>query len=174
VAARPWLEPVPPAARFAFYGNRAARTAVAPLWGVAFSEAACRSESAGARTTLWLGPDEYLLLDFAAETAETATLAALESGLASIPHALVDVSHRQCAVRVHGPHAAEILRGACPLDLDPGAFPVGMCTRTVLAKAEIVLWRTHEATFHVEVWRSFAEYVTGVLGEIAAEFYPES
>jgi sarcosine oxidase gamma subunit len=26
--------------------------------------------------------------------------------------------------------------------------------------------------FHVEVWRSFAGYVTGVLSEIAAEFYP--
>jgi sarcosine oxidase subunit gamma len=46
-----------------------------------------------------------------------------------------------------------------------------MCTRTVLAKADIVLWRTREAAFHLEVWRSFGGYVTGLLREIATEFY---
>jgi sarcosine oxidase subunit gamma len=73
---------------------------------------------------------------------------------------------------VSGAHAASILSGACPLDLDRGEFPVGMCTRTVLAKADIVLWRTREDAFHLEVWRSFAGYVTGLLREIAVEFYP--
>ena len=90
--------------------------------------------------------------------------------LAGTPHALVDVSHRQFALEISGPHASVILNGACPLDLDLGEFPVGMCTRTVLAKADIVLWRTREDAFHLEVWRSFAGYVTGVLAEIAAEF----
>ncbi len=70
-----------------------------------------------------------------------------------------------------GPHAATILSGACPLDLDLGEFPVGMCTRTVLAKADIMLWRTGEDSFHLEVWRSFSGYVTGLLSEIAGEFY---
>ena len=86
-----------------------------------------------------------------------------------LPHALVDVSHRQFALQVSGPHAVTILSGACPLDLDLGEFPVGMCTRTVLAKADIVLWRTHETVFHLEAWRSFAGYVTGLLREIASE-----
>jgi len=48
-----------------------------------------------------------------------------------------------------------------------------MCTRTVLAKADIVLWRTRDDAFHLEVWRSFSGYVTGLLGEIAREFYGE-
>jgi glucoamylase len=34
------------------------------------------------------------------------------------------------------------------LDLDIEAFPVDMCTRTVFAKADIVLWRTAPDTFH--------------------------
>ena len=46
-----------------------------------------------------------------------------------------------------------------------------MCTRTVFAKADIVLWRTRADAFHLEVWRSFAGYVGGVLAEIAREFY---
>jgi sarcosine oxidase subunit gamma len=87
------------------------------------------------------------------------------------PHALVNISHRQFALEISGPHAATILSGACPLDLHLHGFPVGMCTRTVLAKADIVLWRIREDAFHVEVWRSFSGYVTGVLREIAREFY---
>jgi hypothetical protein len=56
----------------------------------------------------------------------------------------------------------------CPLPLDLTAFPVGMCTRTVFAKAEVVLWRTAPETFRLEVARSFARYVAAMLGEIAA------
>jgi sarcosine oxidase, subunit gamma len=74
-------------------------------------------------------------------------------------------------LEVSGPHAATILSGACPLDLDLAEFPVGMCTRSVLAKADIVLWRTGASAFHLEAWRSFSGYVAGLLREIATEFY---
>ena len=47
------------------------------------------------------------------------------------------------------------------------AFPVGMCSRTVLGKAEVVLWRTAAQVFRIEVWRSFASYLTGFLEEAA-------
>jgi sarcosine oxidase subunit gamma len=42
-----------------------------------------------------------------------------------------------------------------------------MCTRTVLAKAEVVLWRTAAETFRLEVWRSFVAYVSQFLAEAA-------
>ncbi|MDR3372596.1 MAG: sarcosine oxidase subunit gamma family protein, partial [Ancalomicrobiaceae bacterium] len=57
-----------------------------------------------------------------------------------------------------------------PLDLDVSAFPVGMSTRTVLAKVEIVLWRKAASTFHLECGRSFAPYVHGFVAEAAREF----
>jgi sarcosine oxidase subunit gamma len=177
-----WLTGLPPAMRFAFHGGATARVAVHSVWGVAFSEEACRANAHSTRATLWLGPDEYLLLDFGAgdpRTGEPSAGAsastlfdALEAAMADVPHALVDISHRQFAFELGGPHAATILSGACPLDLDLAQFPVGVCTRTVLAKADISLWRTRADAFHLEVWRSFAGYVTGVLSEIAAEFYP--
>jgi sarcosine oxidase subunit gamma len=182
-----WLTGLPPAARFAFHGGAAARAAVHSVWGVAFSEEACRANAHSTRATLWLGPDEYLLLDFgggqpsgseprtdelSAGASASTLFDALDSAMADVPHALVDISHRQFAFEMTGSHAATILCGACPLDLDLAQFPVGMCTRTVLAKADITLWRTRADAFHLEVWRSFAGYVTGVLTEIAAEFYP--
>ena len=43
---------------------------------------------------------------------------------------------------VTGALAADILSTGVMLDLDPAAFPVGMATRTLFVKAEIVLWRT--------------------------------
>jgi sarcosine oxidase subunit gamma len=57
------------------------------------------------------------------------------------------------------------LSAGCPLDLDLAAFPIGACTRTVLGKTEIVLWRRAQDSFHLEVWRSFATYLTAFLSE---------
>ncbi len=82
-----------------------------------------------------------------------------------IPHSLVDVSHRQVALRIAGPRASELLASGCPLDLDPDAFPVGMCTRTVLARAEVVLWRLSAEEYHLETGRSFSGYVLEWLRE---------
>jgi sarcosine oxidase subunit gamma len=115
------------------------------------------------RAALWLGPDEWLLI---APEAQGATLSAgLATALAGLPHSLVDVGHRQSGCELHGPQAATLLASGCPLDLDASAFPVGMCTRTVLAKAEIVLWRTAPQTFRLEVARSFVAYVAEFLTE---------
>ncbi len=169
-AATQWLMSMPPAARFVLHGDAAARAAAAPVWGTAFAEQACRAEIGNGRAALWLGPDEYLLLSADIES-EAALAASLEQALGDLPHALVNISHRQFALEIRGPHAATILSGACPLDLDLAEFPIGMCTRTALAKADIVLWRTAAEVFHLEVWRSFSGYVTGLLNEIALEFH---
>jgi sarcosine oxidase, subunit gamma len=163
----PWLRMLPPAARIVFHGEERARRAMESAWGTPFAETACRANSRGSRATLWLGPNEYLLMDSSPDALDFGTL---ESGLADIPHALVDISHRQTALEISGPHAAEILNGACPLDLDIGVFPVDGCTRTVLAKADIVLWRTGSDVFHLEVWRSFVPYAKALLLEIGIEF----
>jgi sarcosine oxidase subunit gamma len=171
-----WLKLLPPASRWILHGGPAARARAAPVWGVELPETACRAAIAGTRAALWLGPDEYLLLELGpreriAESAE-AVAGALERALAGTSHALVEVSHRQFALEISGEHAATMLNAGCPLDLDPAEFPVGMCTRTVFAKADVVLWRTRADAFHLEVWRSFAGYVSGLLAEIAREFYP--
>jgi sarcosine oxidase subunit gamma len=160
-----WLRVKPPAARLLLQGDAQARSAAAAVWGVAFSEASCRAQSAGGRATLWLGPDEHLM--WQESRAGALPITELEQALRPYPHSLVDVSHRQIALEVSGPDAESILAGACPLDLDLRQFPVTMCTRTVLAKAEIILWRTAQETFHLEVWRSFQSYAEALLREIA-------
>jgi sarcosine oxidase subunit gamma len=115
---------------------------------------------------MWLGPDEQLLAGPRSDGPAMGRW--LEAALAALPHSLVDVSHRQVAIELRGPAAATILNSGCPLDLGLQAAPVGFCTRTVFAKAEIVLWRCAEQHFQLQVWRSFAPYVTRLL-EITAQ-----
>src|SRR5271156_1657520 len=75
-----WLKATPPALRFILYADAAARRAAAPAWGVRFAEDPCRAVVEGTRATLWLGPDEYLLLGRAdgsdADIAESEQVAA--------------------------------------------------------------------------------------------------
>lgn len=163
------LAPLPPVSRLVLRGGPAAIEAAGGALGTALPRQACRAATApGGRAALWLGPDEWLVLAPAADG--PALAAALEGAMEGRPHSLVDVSDRQVGIEVSGPDAAAALNVGCPLDLGEGAFPVGMCTRTVLAKAEVVLWRTAPETFRVEVWRSFADYVWGYLEEASREF----
>jgi sarcosine oxidase, subunit gamma len=159
------LQALPPAARLILRGAAPVRAAAEAAFGVRVPPLACRAAADGERAALWLGPDEWLLI--APESQLTAVSAVLETALRDLPHSLVDVSHRQSACSVSGPQAATLLAAGCPLDLHAGAFPVDMCTRTMLAKAEVILWRTGAQAFRIEVWRSFAAYVSQFLAEAA-------
>jgi sarcosine oxidase subunit gamma len=165
VALTDTVQPLPPATRYILRGGDTAREAAASAFGADIPSVPCRAKHAGTRAALWLGPDEWLLL---APDADSGGLGlALNAALGDLPHSLVDVSHRQVGCCVVGPGAAGLLSSGCPLDLEMRAFPVDMCTRTMLAKAEVVLWRTGAETFRLEVWRSFAAYVSLFLAEAA-------
>lgn len=119
----------------------------------------CRSTIKGDRALLWLGPEELLLLLPDGKILD-------EIGAASF----VDVSHRNTALSVSGPRATYAINAFCALDLHLTAFPVGMCTRTLFGKAEIILWRTSAEIFQIEVARSFAPYVWACLEKARREF----
>jgi sarcosine oxidase subunit gamma len=112
------------------------------------------------RASLRLGPDEWLLIG---------PLGAQDGPAAGM---LVDVSHRNVAIDVRGTQVRDVLNTGVPLDLDDVGFPVGTATRTLFAKAEIVLVRCEDqdgiATFRLECWRSFARYLVGHLTQSAA------
>jgi sarcosine oxidase, subunit gamma len=155
---------LPPLERRVLRGRAAALDAAGAALGVDLPHRE-RAAAANGCTALWLGPDEYLLLAAPGANAWPA----LQAAVAGLPHACVDVSQRHAAFAVAGEHAAAALNTGCPLDLDLEAFPEGRCTRTVFGKASIILWRTAADRFHVEVWRSFASYVTQLLALAAGE-----
>lgn len=136
--------------------------AVSDALGVELPRRPKTSATAGSRVALWLGPDEWLIID---ETADPVpALAGIDA-----PHSAVDVSHRNTAILVEGPGAETLLAHGCPQDLSPEAFGEGACSRTVFGKAEIVLHRPAAETFRMEVWRSFSDYVFTYLADAARD-----
>lgn len=160
------VTPCSSAARFVLRGGPEVAGAVASAFGASPPLEALRSQTVGSRSALWMSPDEWLLV---AEEAPPGLAAALEAALSAVPHALIDVSHRQDAIEVSGPGAARLLNAGVILDLDVSAFPVGMATRTLLTKAEIVLWRRGPDSFRVEFSRSFGPYVVAILAQAASD-----
>jgi sarcosine oxidase subunit gamma len=119
-----------------------------------------RGSRAGERLAARLGPDEWLLV---APAGDAPDFGALEGR----HHSLVDVSHRYAAFAVEGDNAALVLAAGCPLDLEPAVFTAGTATRTLLGKAEIILWGLEG--FRLECARSFAPYVERFLNEAARD-----
>ena len=95
-----------------------------------------------------LGPDEWLL--------RTTRGTAIPRGEGKLL-AITDVSERSICLVVEGPRAAEVLMAGCPLDLD--RFDTARATRTIFETVEIVLLRSGDTRFEVEVWRSFAPWL---------------
>jgi sarcosine oxidase, subunit gamma len=139
----------------------------ATIAGFQLDQPVNRFTATDGRTAVRLGPDEWLLL--APEADAEMVAVELTSALEGHHHALVDISHRNVALSVSGPAAANVLNAGCALDLDTRRFPAGTATRTLLGKAEIVLLRNADG-FRVECWRSFATYVSAFLSEAAREF----
>jgi len=159
-----------PAGRFVLRGGEAARSACSAVFGAELPARLGAAGRFGERAALWLGPDEWLLI---AEGGPDGALGALiEDGLKGVPHSLVDVSHREVGLAVSGARAERALGAGCPLDLRLRSFPVGMATRTLFDRAEIVLWRRGESEFRVEVARSLSPYLAAALIE-AARCAPE-
>lgn len=116
----------------------------------------------GTRHALWLGPDEWLVID---ETSNPVDDVAKVKAL----HSAVDISHRNTALIVSGTGAVNTVSAGCPQDLSEEMFPVGACSRTILGKIEIVLYRTKRDEFRVECWRSFSEYAYDFLSTAAKD-----
>lgn len=152
-------------ARHVLRGDQSMLNAAARALGISCAPSACRAAIGASHALLWLGPDEVLALS----TDCNAPVATVLADLRAYPYSLVDVSHRQVSLEVSGPDAEILLCAGCPLDLHPDQFVVDMCTRTVLAKAEVVLWRKGPQAFHLEVARSYAQYVFLFLAEAARE-----
>ncbi|ANP87206.1 sarcosine oxidase subunit gamma [Rhizobium leguminosarum] len=157
------LTTAPAASRVALRAPGESLAALSSALGLSLPDAPKTSGRQGARSALWIGPDEWLVIDEAG-----ADLMAALSGAGTL-HSATDVSHRNVAIIVSGPGAEATLSAGCPQDLSLSSFPIGAASRTVFGKAEIVLFRTEEDAFRVECWRSFSDYVFGLLNEAAED-----
>jgi sarcosine oxidase subunit gamma len=141
----------PPLARYSLRARDTA--ALAKLIGRKLPTAIGTTES----EVTCLGPDEWLL-----RAAEGTTV---PDG-AGQPLSIVEISERAVTLVLEGPRAAEVLMAGCPRDLD--RFAVGQAARTVFEGVEMIVLRTAEQRFEVEVWRSFAPWLELALTKAAS------
>ena len=110
----------------------------------------------GDRTSLWLGPDEWLLLGPAGDGDRIVEQVAAELGGAH--HSVVDVSANRVALELRGPGVRELLSKGCSIDLHPRVWTSGLCAQTMLAKAPVILHERDGAT-RILVRTSFTDYL---------------
>lgn len=159
-SARVSVEPAPPAIRVSLRAPAASIAALSKALGLKLPvRPKTSAQSKNGRTAIWLGPDEWLIIDTAGKNP------AADCSKVKAFHSAVDVSHRNTAVIVAGHAAGLVLNSGCLLDLSLTAFPIGAATRTVLGKAEIVLLREAADRFRVECWRSFSDYIFTLLAD---------
>ncbi len=162
-----WLSVATPVSRFVLQGDLPALAAAASALGFGSDVGTNEARDNGQFALLWLGPDERLILAWQEGARQLAARMAI--ALAGHAHSLVEVTHRQVSRCVRGEGITELLNCGCPQDLDITQFAVDRCSRTLYNKAEIVLWRRGPNEFHVEIWRSYADYFERWLIEAAQD-----
>jgi sarcosine oxidase subunit gamma len=143
--------------------------AVTAVTGIALPEHPNTCVSSEHCRVAWLGPDEWLLIG----TDEDFGAAPLDDRLASMHHALTDLSGGQTILRVGGKNWRDVLSSACPFDLHPRVFGEGACTQTVIAHTNVLLMPVTDSrrgeALDVVVRRSFADHLARWLMDAAAE-----
>jgi len=159
------FRPVVDAARFSLRIEPQGLEAASKILGFALPKAIGGSASSGGRIAICLGPDEWYLI---APPSEQENLERSFAELyATTIHSLVDVGHREVGIEVAGVGAAHALQATIAFDIE--AMPVGTGCRTLMDKAQIILLREAEDRFRIEVWRSFADHVWGLLQVVGRE-----
>jgi sarcosine oxidase subunit gamma len=114
----------------------------------------------GERTTLCLGPDEWLVLgpDGTQEDIQRDLRRAIaQSGGWG---AVTDVSAQRTTLELTAPAGRDVLATGCSLDLHPRAFGPGRCAQTDVGRANVVLHQVDERpAYELLVAGSFAAYL---------------
>jgi len=154
--------------------DEAFRAAVAETVGTAPPSEPLTARTSGARSILWMGPDEWLVV---APPEDRETLPAkLASALDGQHAAAVEVGESMTVIGLSGPRASDVIAKGCTIDLHPSAFGPGRVVRTLLAKSGIILHRLSEnaagatPTFEITVHRSFADYTWRWLEDAGLEY----
>jgi sarcosine oxidase, subunit gamma len=154
------VEVAAPAMRISLRAPEVSVAALNKAIGFALPQKSKTSVSKNDIHALWIGPDEWFII-----APEGSDLLAKFAKVAAF-HSAVDVSHRNAALIVSGAGAADVLNAGCPQDLSLTVFPVGGCSRTLMGKTEVILYRTAVDQFRVEVWRSFATYALDFIEDV--------
>ena len=126
-----------------------------------------QSQSSGALSARWLGPDEWLIV---APTTQAYSLEmALRAGMTG--HiAVTNISGGQTILMLSGDHAVDVLRKSTSYDMSDSHFPVGKVVTTTCAKTQAIIRRVSVNDWELIVRRSFADYLWLWLQDASDEY----
>lgn len=123
----------------------------------------------GTITTLWLGPDEWLIVA-GGHSNGNGFCERLETAFRGHFVTVTDVSDAYFILRLAGPAATDVLAKGCSLDTHERVFPPGKVARSLLAQAEVILHRRKPDAFEIYVARSYADHLWRWLEDAGAEY----
>ncbi len=160
------VENLPEMGRFSLRCKRENTVAMSKALGFELPSSISEITRSRTRSALRLGPDEWML------TCPMEERSALGKSLAAIypdaVHSLTDISSREVSIRISGPEAEELLSTSCPRNL--AELASGRGVRTIFDSVQVILTREKKDQFRLDVWRSFAPHVLGLLTVAVAEF----
>lgn len=119
--------------------------------------------------TLWLGPNEYLIL--CEDNEKFNIINDLRSNLGSDFFAITDVSDYYLTMRLSGQNAIDVLSKSCSLDFKLNVSEKDTCAQTYINKATVLIDRlSEENIFDISVRWSFAEYLWEWLSDSCREY----
>jgi sarcosine oxidase, subunit gamma len=128
--------------------------------------------SIGSLSALWLGPDEWLLVDDPGS--EDRIVAECGEALATFHSSIVDVSADRTVIEISGGRSRHLLAKGCSIDLHPRAFAAGKCAQTNFSRAQVIITQTNNVpTWRLFVRRSFASYLALWLMDAMKEYSVE-
>lgn len=145
--------------------NAAVLQSVQQVLGVTLPLAPNKTAASGSAAIWWLGPDQWLVVAPAAESGK------LAGALSAIAPSVVDVSDLRAEFELAGPHAADVLRKGCGIDLHPRVFRPGDCAMTALARVRVGIREIDERpAYRLLVERSVATYLWDWLVDAMREY----
>lgn len=122
-----------------------------------------------ASRTLWMGPNEWLVVAPLSESAGVA--GALRGALGSQHAAVTEIGDARTIIALKGQNARDVIMKGCPLDLHPSAFKAMRCAQSRLAKANVLIeQRDDQPSYDIYVVRSFARYLWQWLEDAGREY----
>jgi sarcosine oxidase subunit gamma len=125
-----------------------------------------KAASAGGRSVLGLGPDEWMVLCDA--DAPRYIVPKLREHLRGVHAAVVDVSNAFATLRLTGPRAVDLLRKGCSAPVDKLA-PSG-CMQTRVVRYTVLIHGTAPETLDLHVARSYARAFSEYMADAAANW----
>jgi len=143
--------------------NKEFASKVEKILRIILSNKACSTSSKEKITSLWLGPNEWLLVSNNEITKETNTCELEQVLFDNISKtnlgAITNVTDHFTIFKLSGSNIFEVLSKGCPFDFSSEDFGNNKVVQTILNHVDVTIHRKNENDVDLYVRRSFAGYL---------------